>query len=1285
MGKLRVVLSRRILWFRTRRLVTAAVAAVLLTSCADDESVVAPMPLASAASKGSVTECRVEGFKGIVMVPGYQNKLTWEGVTEGCSFQGFYLYGTNDRNDWGGPMSLASSSRSSLDPRTLSSTSSGIADTRYYRIQAIVSGSTSNPFSEVTVTQPSDDVNAPPEATGPGIFRADVAFREGDRIRYRIRRPPGTAGSVRYEAKLLGGSFKEELTSIPSGTSTYFRGDVLNGFITGSTLGSDNEHEISFYVVDDSKIEALRDTLVLEVYNSSKSYHYTDTLVVYEGICDRAPPIRDQILFWTGYRDFLRGFFAVDTNRCHEPGPETLASVKTIRISGGHAIAASASVSEELSDMMSIDDVEGFVDLTQGSSIPDLAASASSNSLDLTSAQFEGLTGLVDLWIYGYDLRGVDWSDDVFSGLESVEQIILRTVHLSDLPATMFRGINGNGRQNCPERTLYYDEDNGRRFCELVVVSIGLSRIEGSISPDVFQHTPSLRLFELSWTENVSSLPSNLLQHTPNLSNLRLGHLSGMAQLSADFLDNVSLKLFTYGTTHAQLPSGFLADQDELVRIDMPGYGGRGMSSLDIGLFPESLPDLTRLILRENRLTSLPSGLLARMPKLSELNLANNMFVTLPDGFFVGLESPISLLNLYGNPGPDGDTATFDFAFPIEIERVEGEDSDAGPAELQVYASLGTPTDLSFELYAFGGYFGSDATAAPVRATVELKAGKLRSEKVQLTLVDTIPYFNVVEPSDAPNYGAEVTAAPAGGSVGFNGFVIDASSADPVALFDAAAPDASMPIAKRALPKLRLMRGGSYYRSPPGNAFPDGPTRDGTVTLDFADYFAPRSAGGAISVTPDYNFEYLNSIEHIHIIDGSDTIPTTDVRFSPVACDDVIDPYTGTNPCFNETGVTYIVPVEVYDEETFVTLRTEMEVEVVEPEPGFQIEWIDKSDGLIDQKPVVKAAIEAAVARWESILGDVADSRIATRYASRLSCAGQRSDQMITGIDDLLVFVMATHDDGPRGTLAAAAQCILRDASDAPTNDRSKGFGQPLVGFFYLDLDDVDLLVERDALVDVITHEFGHILGLGLGEGPGSWYRQGTCSRDGNVCFHSGHGDPFFAGQNAKAAFRRANGETTGGSRIYSNSTVPIEPGRRVGSSGGHWREDVLVNELMTPVIDRAVVPRANDQGIMNPLSAITAAALRDMGLPLKSGYLDALDDYCIPTISLPADTRRYSGTLPCTTSAHAAGDAGEQERVALSADAKAELGGFDLRGDILNLPIYVIDENGELREIGRN
>jgi hypothetical protein len=72
---------------------------------------------------------------------------------------------------------------------------------------------------------------------------------------------------------------------------------------------------------------------------------------------------------------------------------------------------------------------------------------------------------------------------------------------------------------------------------------------------------------------------------------------------------------------------------------------------------------------------------------------------------------------------------------------------------------------------------------------------------------------------------------------------------------------------------------------------------------------------------------------------------------------------------------------------------------------------------------------------------------------------------------------------------------------------------------------------------------------------------------------------------------------------------VPVENTGGPGTRGSHWRESVFGNELMTGFIDAG----------SNPLSAVTAASLRD------EGYL--VDDAQSDPFSFLAAVRAVSGT----------------------------------------------------------
>jgi len=103
-----------------------------------------------------------------------------------------------------------------------------------------------------------------------------------------------------------------------------------------------------------------------------------------------------------------------------------------------------------------------------------------------------------------------------------------------------------------------------------------------------------------------------------------------------------------------------------------------------------------------------------------------------------------------------------------------------------------------------------------------------------------------------------------------------------------------------------------------------------------------------------------------------------------------------------------------------------------------------------------------------------------------------------------------------------------------------------------------------------MVHEITHVLGFGV-----RWVYMDLLDQE---------SDPHFTGARALAAFNAAGGAD------YTGAKVPTQPGQ------GHWRESVFGSELMTSSlsIDRR-----------EPLSAITLAALIDMGYHVDLSYAD--------------------------------------------------------------------------------
>jgi len=166
-------------------------------------------------------------------------------------------------------------------------------------------------------------------------------------------------------------------------------------------------------------------------------------------------------------------------------------------------------------------------------------------------------------------------------------------------------------------------------------------------------------------------------------------------------------------------------------------------------------------------------------------------------------------------------------------------------------------------------------------------------------------------------------------------------------------------------------------------------------------------------------------------------------------------------------------------------------------------------------------------------------------------------------IDDVLVLVQGVDLDGPGGVVGQAGATHLR-----PRAAESAAY-LPAKGVMSFDVADLARLAADGTLVDVLTHELGHVLGFGT-----AWRHKRLIS--GATSYN-----PTFAGDAAMAEYQALRG----GGRPRR---VPVENTGGPGARGGHWREALLPRELMAC----ASWPPAESAA----LSRLTVASLADLG-----------------------------------------------------------------------------------------
>ena len=179
-------------------------------------------------------------------------------------------------------------------------------------------------------------------------------------------------------------------------------------------------------------------------------------------------------------------------------------------------------------------------------------------------------------------------------------------------------------------------------------------------------------------------------------------------------------------------------------------------------------------------------------------------------------------------------------------------------------------------------------------------------------------------------------------------------------------------------------------------------------------------------------------------------------------------------------------------------------------------------------------------------------------------------------IDDLLILAQGAAIDGPGKILGQAG----------PTHVRTTGAAAwlPVKGTMQFDTADLAQMETAGTLDDVITHEMGHVLGIGS-----IWDKKGLLDGAGGV-------NPVFRGPQAMQEYR----DLRGGSG--ASIPVPVENTGGQGTRDAHWRESIFRNELMTGFVGTAG----------NPMSRITIACLQDLGYTVD---LDAAEPFTLPDV----------------------------------------------------------------------
>ncbi|WP_425153006.1 leucine-rich repeat protein [Candidatus Palauibacter sp.] len=965
------------------------------------------------------------------------------------------------------------------------------------------------------------------------------------------------------------------------------------------------EASIEIQVADDDDIEPTREafTLTLDAPAADAGYELGPlkrvVLEIAEGVCDRTPMIAGAIVSEAGVESCV----AVEDS--HLDGIVRLAfglgqSVESWlasfdRPQAGECVGegwfSTGEADHPRGPGESAECEAGPATTVSNGPMAGTASTRNANTTTLRSRDFAGLRRLSLLILANSGLA--ELPPGVFAGLESLEQLFLIQNRISTLPPALFSDLGrlttlvltDNRLDALPE-----DAFSGLSSLELLFLDAnqigalpaGLSRLANLrilvSSKNRLTELPAgvsdLANLEVLWLDRnrltslpaeipaglqslvlsfneLTELPAGSLQAASGLADLRLDNnqLATLPTGAFSGLTNLST-LYLWSNRLRELPDGVFADLESLSRLllagnelttlppdafsglsnlawltldsnklaelpgdvfaDLPGLqrlwvSGNELETLPAGIFTP-LQDLEFLALAENEIADLPAGTFAGLSKLSTLFLLKNQLAELPADLFSGLSS---LKRLYVSENQLNDLPAGLFSGLNRLEQLSLEDNPGAPFEFAVQVERADSDDLLAP--SPGSVTARLAQGAPFAMRIPLSAhgGQLADEAVVIGAGEETGSAVAVTRDEGSQTGAQVSAGPAPvNPYGFTGFTIALS--DPLVLFGELSNRA--PFALRAIPwqRLRAGTGGPTFAASSHFRDPDG---------DELAYEVANDDPGVATVT----------------------VVESRIMVAPEAGGTTMVLVTASDPAGLSAGLSFAVHVR-------------------DPIPGSYDIDVVFADSISEPQ---RAVFQEAADWWMAILADMELPDMPTGEVGRLGCGDIFADVSIGTIDELVVVASVREVDGPRGVLAAAQPCGVREESMLP-----------FLGVVMVDVDDLDSLEAEDQR-ELILHEMGHVLGIGS-----LWTDFGLLQNPSLQL--GGDADTHFSGPLAIAAF-----DDAGGTVYTEGEKVPVENRAGPGSGDSHWRQSVLRTELMTPFASL---------GTPDPLSAITIQSLADLG-----------------------------------------------------------------------------------------
>ena len=698
------------------------------------------------------------------------------------------------------------------------------------------------------------------------------------------------------------------------------------------------------------------------------------------------------------------------------------------------------------------------------------------------------------------------------------------------------------------------------------------------LPPNVFSDLDNLEVLLLD-NNLLEALPANVFSGLSDLEFLWLNN-NRLVNLPAKAFPNLSnlIFLWLHENRLTAIPDGVFSDLDDLLELTL---SGNQLTSLPSGIF-SGLTSLQRLFLKENQLTVIPADAFTSLSKLQRLWVHENQIDRLSTNVFRGLHD-LEELRLSGNGIANLPADVFEnlgglqrlglganqitelpagvFSGLTSLQRLHAPDNRIADLPADIFSGLTNLELLDLEMNQLtelpAGIFSGlasmralalkDNPGAPF--TFNLKMRRTDSED----LLEPGPAAVDIHLAEAAPFFMEIPLSVHGGALSPDAALLEAGneSSTEITVSRDADSQAGVQVAAGPIPKLPSGVTGVEFEVPDPVVLFGLTTNNAPVAEREMPWMRFRAGDAAESVIASTYFRDPEGYDMTYAA----TVDDPGVASAHVAGERIaVSPLGGGS---TKVTVTATDTGNLSVESVFL-------VSVREDRSGsFDIDLLLLGPDM----HLLGSVLQDAASWWMSILADTEFPDVPVTQNSRLGCAGYESDQQIGTIDDLAIVIAAERVDGERGVLAFAGPCSIRDESYLP-----------ITGVVVIDADDIAWLRESGNLEEVILHEIGHVLGIGVIWHDLDLIQNLPSSREEEADVH-------FTGPLAIEAFDEA-----GGANYTGGAKVPV------ASRGAHWRESVLDDELMTPFLN---------SGVLNPLSPITAQSLADMGYTVNEGQAE--------------------------------------------------------------------------------